>query len=151
MRTALLYLLLVGVPLVGVTAILYVGAGLEAPRAVSGLWTLALAAGPAPACVAGDGDDDPMLRISQSGPRLEVRLVGVGGERIDLRGRLQGDHLLARSRLLLLPGCVHPGSLLLDARLETEEDARLLHGVLTGEGCACGAVSFVAGPMEAEE
>src|SRR5690606_1110238 len=80
MRPALLYLVLVGLPLLGVLGILRAGSGLAAPPSFGGAWALAPASYP-------DGCTPPAeLRVAQSGRRAEVAL-GAETEAAEVDGR----------------------------------------------------------------
>jgi hypothetical protein len=84
MKSLLLYLLLVGLPVAGVLGILHAGRGLQAPPAIGGAWrTDASGQGPAAEIV-----------LAQSGEHVEVAVAG--GPR--LRGRVRGDSVVAYAR-----------------------------------------------------
>jgi hypothetical protein len=78
MRFALVYALMVGVPLAALALVLEVGAGTPAPLALGGTWDLAVG-------------DRPPLEVVQSGPVLELRWGEVSG-----RGRLTGAEVEGR-------------------------------------------------------
>lgn len=80
MRSLLLYLALVGLPLAGLFGILRAGSRLEAPPAVGGAWRVEAPASPA----------DSVLEVSQSGVHAVVRHGGVR-----MRGEVRGDSLFA--------------------------------------------------------
>ena len=75
MKPILLYLVLVGLPLLGTVGLLQVGQGLSAPVSVAGKWDVQLA----PAQPQDSGREDGLLRagpttvsITQSGPNLRL-------------------------------------------------------------------------------
>jgi|SRR5882672_8663517 len=75
MKSILLYLLLVGVPLLGIVGLLQVGQSLAAPISLAGKWTAQLV--PAqPQGLAGEdwllGDGSTTLSITQSGPNFRL-------------------------------------------------------------------------------
>lgn len=132
MRTLLLYVVLVALPVAGVLAVLHVGEGLSAPRAVSGLWEVHsdVPAG----CPWAEGLG-PRLRVEQSGERLTVF-----GRRGQLRGRLLGDSLRVER-----DGDGSCQTLVMTAALEGGAVAEALAGRIEAPGCAaCPDVPFRA-------
>src|SRR5712692_4031826 len=90
----LAYILLVGLPLLGLFSVLEAGRGLVALPAVSGEWTLDLDARPsAPAnCLAPlTGAQRPVLNISQSGANVVVSFNEA--PKMTLTGSLEGNRL----------------------------------------------------------
>ncbi|HEX2202804.1 MAG TPA: hypothetical protein VHG91_05890 [Longimicrobium sp.] len=83
MKSFLLYLVLVGLPLAGLFGILHLGNRLQAPPAVGGAWAVAAA----PRAALPDS-----LHLSQSGVHLSV---AAGGARLD--GRVGADRVFASS------------------------------------------------------
>ncbi|MBX3469105.1 MAG: hypothetical protein KF878_19715 [Planctomycetes bacterium] len=75
MRFAVLYVVMIGTPLLVLLLVLRLGADLQPPRAVGGTWELA-----PPGRAA--------LEVAQSGPVLELRWGETTG-----RGRLEGDEV----------------------------------------------------------
>lgn len=86
LRTAALYLMLVGLPGLGVAAALQVGRGLTAPPSVGGTWQIATGEG---GCDRAGGT----LGIAQSGRRLDALYTPGDRAPIPLRGHLRGDTL----------------------------------------------------------
>jgi len=82
MKSLLIYLALVGLPLAGLAGILRAGSRLHAPPAVGGAWRVEAPASPA----------DSLLEVSQSGEHAVVRF---GGAR--MLGEVRGDSLIARA------------------------------------------------------
>ena len=133
LKSLLLYAVLVGVPFVGLLAILRAGSRLHAPPYVGGAWTVAPGAAPHPACAA------PLeelrragMQVSQSGVHLDVAVRLEREER--LPGRLE-DGAVRAARTRVSPVSVPPRSvcdpaeaLRLDARLEA---AGRMAGTLT--------------------
>jgi hypothetical protein len=73
MRSVLLYLVLVGMPVLGILGLLRVGQKLSAPISLAGPWNAQLSLPSQPDSAAGDSLSDPgpiLLNISQSGPNL---------------------------------------------------------------------------------
>ncbi len=78
MKSLLLYLAIVGVPLAGLFGILHAGSRLDAPHSVGGSWRL-------------DAPSPPgTLDISQSGVHLVVEMDG-----LRMPGEIRGDSLVA--------------------------------------------------------
>jgi len=93
MKNVVLYVLAVGGCVVAIVALLYLGDGISAPMSVSGSWAVE----PGAVCDAVPlPKADAALRISQSGPRLEISLDE--GGRTVLHGDLEGSHVTAESR-----------------------------------------------------
>lgn len=139
MKSLLLYLALVGVPVAGLLGILEAGSRLQAPRDVAGEWYVEALAFATP------GEQRPfrVLRISQSGVYLSVSLDG--GE--EVRGRLLGDSL----RVVRAPsgdaargGCASAGWLLRGTFDFAEEPGALDGHVIPPDGSRCAGVSFSA-------
>jgi hypothetical protein len=86
------YLLLVGVPILGVFGLLRIGANLAAPVAVAGEWVLTEA--PSSVCMSGlVWDQPPRMAIAQSGRLLVVSLSDANHS--VLTGKLEGLALTA--------------------------------------------------------
>jgi hypothetical protein len=85
-RTALLYLVLVGVPVAALLGVLRAGRSLEAPQPVAGTWLVEGAGEPA-ACF-GVADEDG-IEIEQSGRFLRVHAGGAVAE-----GRIEGGRVV---------------------------------------------------------
>ncbi len=143
MKTALLYVALVCAPLLGLTGILYLGERLVPPPGVGGTW----------AFTPGEHEDYGMpcvqapsegleLVISQSGPRLDLRLNDAAQTR--LAGTIRADSIRGRTLGRDRFGC--DGDVLLHLEAELREEAGLLRlvGHLAAPGCACAPVAFVA-------
>lgn len=131
MRPALLYLVLVGLPLLGVLGILRAGSGLAAPPSFGGAWALAPASYP-------DGCTPPAeLRVAQSGRRAEVAL-GAETEAAEVDGR----RLRTRGAVAVRGGACR--GWLVEAAGEGAPVPAALVGRLVPEGCACAPVPFRA-------
>ncbi|HEX8299802.1 MAG TPA: hypothetical protein VF594_11640, partial [Rubricoccaceae bacterium] len=83
MKSALLYIILVGLPLLGVFAVLRLGEAAEAPPAVGGEWRVVEGA----QCAV----PDSTIRIEQSGKYVHVLIAG----RAEMTARIAGDALAA--------------------------------------------------------
>lgn len=96
MRTALLYLVLVGAPLCGLLFVLHLGGRLEAPPDVAGTWRVERGG----TCGLRQGDP---IEIVQSGQFVQVSLP----DRPDMDGRLQRGELrvLGGAIATSSPGC----------------------------------------------
>ncbi len=76
MKVVGLYLVLVGAPLAGLMGVLSVGGGLEAPRAVGGVWRFEVVRVGAPHADSLERllpAEQPTLKLVQSGARVEVQ------------------------------------------------------------------------------
>lgn len=76
MKAVLLYVVLVGIPVLVVLGILQLGRGLTAPIAVSGTWSIdksSLGTNASPCGALPISSDKPALTITQSGPHLQLR------------------------------------------------------------------------------
>lgn len=96
MRTVLTYLFLVGVPFLGVLAVLHAGQRLEAPPSMAGTWRVV----DGETCGLRAGD---VFRVVQSGRYVVVALQG----RPDLEGTYHGGEMRAvgGARAASAPGC----------------------------------------------
>jgi hypothetical protein len=93
MKSAIIYIVSVGGCVLAIIGLLYLGDGLEAPRSVGGTWAIEASGGCDAAPIA---KAEPALKISQSGPRLEIDLGD--DARTVLHGDLEGAHVTAESR-----------------------------------------------------
>jgi hypothetical protein len=132
LKSAALYLLMVGVPLLGLVAILHWGESITPPPHVGGAWTIEAACSGVPA--------EQGLVVDQSGRFLRAKFVdGVAG-----KGRLEGDRFTAT--ITATVGACAGHELGIDARLDNER----LVGTIHGPQCsACPASDFVAGREKA--
>lgn len=123
-RSLAVYSILVGLPLLGLLAVLRQGRYLEAPAAVGGTWQVDV--GTSCGLTAGD-----QLEIVQSGQFVAVSLQ----DREPLQGRFQNGTLTARggAREAFAPGCSE-GQLELVLRLSA--DASNLEGTGGIDGCS---------------
>lgn len=140
MRFVTLYLVLVGLPVLGVLGILRAGQELTAPRSVSGTWVAepSFGAEPVGACwLSRLGADRLTMMVSQSGPNLDAALQGQ--RPISLQGTIQRDRLDLQSPES--PTKSPPLAVELMAHLGDDEPP-LLTGVIDG---GCGPASFRAG------
>lgn len=119
MKTALLYALLVGLPVLGLLGVLQVGRLVEAPPAVGGWWAYTSAPAGVSACVPAEG----VFEIVQSGTYAVVAMPG----RPDVQARLR------RGVLQTAPsadtGC--GGPLRVEARVG-QDVAERLEGTMSG-------------------
>jgi hypothetical protein len=108
------YLLLVGVPVLGLLGILEAGRGIRAPLSVGGEWAVEAEGGP-PRQLA--------WTISQSGPQATITLHDGTGTKLD--ARIDGATLTAGS----------PGGAVA-ARIAGRVEGRRMEGEITLPGCA---------------
>lgn len=145
MRTTLLYIVLVGTPLLGLLLILEAGGRIVPPRSIGGQWeldeaTVRQAGSACPGLTF--TEEPPAMRISQSGVRAELTF----GDRAQttLSVTLSGDTLRGLGRIAAAGGCPS-ATLFLDALLSGEEGRERLSGTLRPESCpACPAMPFAA-------
>lgn len=142
MRSILLYLAMVGLPLLGLLAILEAGERIVPPRSIGGAWRLEEPLDPAalPCGETGRAGGTAELRVSQSGPRAEVGL-GHPLPRV-IPVTLRGDTLAGAAAFPPHARCSAAG-VVFRARLEPDRDR--MRGTLSWTGCAaCPSVGFVA-------
>jgi hypothetical protein len=128
-KTLMLYLVLVGVPVVGVSTVIRVGNRLTPPVALAGKWQLE--ARPDLICV-GAVLDTLATTIEQSGRLLEVWFDG-GGPR--LKGSVEGIAFAAS----------HGETMRFSGTLHRDGGNHLLEGVLSGSPCAAATRTVVLG------
>jgi hypothetical protein len=140
------YILLVGLPLLGLVGVLRSGRSLNAPFSVDGAWKIDEGAGHAPVTPCGDflsSVSNSPVSISQSGTSL---VIGLGGGKTTT-GTLDGKTIKAQ-----FAGSANPNAndcsdhnLLLTATLDPMTEPRTLTGKLSVEGCAsCAPIEFHA-------
>ena len=142
------YLLFVGLPLAGLTAILRAGRNLVAPLSVDGTWTVETEPGQAALSLCLKSAANVPVTISQSGRNLAFHMAG--DPRVISSGRIDGD--LLRASLLPEPEwlmksdiCPNISGLSLTARINRMSRPRTLEGMLSVTGCAsCRPVRFKA-------
>jgi hypothetical protein len=94
-----LYLLLVGIPLLGLLGVLYLGRGMTSSMSVGGRWKVDTQGSLATAAACGNGERSPeawTIDVSQSGPRLTM-LLG-SGAKTPLMGNVVGSLVDARAK-----------------------------------------------------
>jgi len=140
------YLLLVGVPLLGVAGVLGAGRSLTAPMSTAGSWDLQLdrSINQLQSCGAGLVFGHPAsLDISQSGEYLALTLNSQ--TKVSFEGALRGKTIVAHSSVPLEAGCNHVAGLSLTAAIDPKVVPRTMSGVLSFVGCpSCGSVNFQA-------
>lgn len=138
------YLLLVGLPVVGIAAALQVGTTVPAPTDISGQWQItAISRGTIPqSCLASVGRYGPVpLRIRQSGRYLSARMLGWNHP---ASGRIEGARITLDWPDVQEPPCVR--AVRVDAQLVQEPDGQFsLSGTMRIPDCPeCGVARFVA-------
>lgn len=126
----LLYLALVGLPLLGVLGVLHLGSTITAPASIAGEWQLdgeLNANDDTPCAHTLSGFHQASVTISQSGKFLEITLPNVTRDR--LRGSLSGDKLLAEARPALFGDDVFH-LLRISGRIGEEDGRPTIHGLL---------------------
>jgi hypothetical protein len=150
MRAILLYILLVGIPVLGVVGILRLGQGLRPPTSVGGTWVVEIGrpAVEAPSCIAEHlGSHHLVLSISQSGTHLLVTLSGE--KRTTLEGEIKDGSITAGSHRRLGAGAEAPGedvaAIGFHATVDRREKTDRLLGMLTfSESMTRAAAPFIA-------
>ncbi|HEV2397329.1 MAG TPA: hypothetical protein VGS27_10350 [Candidatus Sulfotelmatobacter sp.] len=142
------YILLVGLPLLGLAGALKVGNGLHAPMAVDGTWKIdadSVHATGQSCAQAVSSLSVPSFAISQSGKTLVVTLsnaantAGVGS--------LEGKNLKASfgSTDGSGAGCAADQPLVMTASIDPKAEPKSLAGIISVSGCtSCAAVEFHA-------
>ena len=145
-RLLVSYILLVGIPLLGIVGVLAAGRSLTAPLSVAGSWDFQVdpSVTKARSCVAGLGvTDRAVLEISQSGRYLSLTLNTQ--PKVKLQAALEGKALVADSTLPLAQSCSGAGGLSLRADVDPKATPRTMSGVFSFEACpSCGAANFQA-------
>lgn len=128
---AIAYVLLVGVPLLGLAGVLKAGHALTAPISVGGAWTLETS----PATSFGQTLRNSVLTISQSGSELVVSLNN--GWTTTGAGTLAGDVIDAAMPLpaAVAGPCGSDATLAVKAMVDSKAEPRTLHGTISIKGC----------------
>jgi hypothetical protein len=147
-RPLLIYLLLVGLPLVGLLGVLRAGQGLHAPPTVQGTWrTIAAGTGPGARTAflpMSRGEHPAQVEVQQSGTYLSVAIG-----QLRLSGRLRGDSLVAHAHSPAASGgaeaCGGARQMELHAALDRSAEPHRLTAVLSEPGRpACPQVQWTA-------
>jgi hypothetical protein len=146
------YLLLVGMPLLGLIGALEVGRGLIPPVSVGGAWDLQadFSVAGAPSCDAWLDFRRPVaLEISQSGGYLTLTLRGQ--RQVSLQGTLDRMSLVTDSSSpvgsRVENRCSDQAGLSVRAEVNPKANPRTISGILSMDGCpSCGSVNFRAVP-----
>lgn len=123
MKNALLYIFAVGGSVLAIVGLLYLGQELKAPVSVGGAWKVQLAS---PCETVPRAAEEPGLRISQSGPNLEIQLDDAKGTL--LHGQIEGSRVVAETR-----GA--SADVRLQAEVEKSGGEARMQGTLDVEGC----------------
>lgn len=150
-KLVVVYLFLVGIPLLGLLAILRAGESLTPPQSVGGSWKLEADFSPLANKACRDlllNVKQPFLSISQSGPSVVLTLNNP--ERTTLPGTLQNSSISAGVGPTTDPAhdsadCIDPHAIRLRAEIAREAGDRILIGTLSIAGCpGCAPVPFRA-------
>jgi hypothetical protein len=141
------YILLVGIPLLGLAGVLGAGRSLTAPLSVAGNWDLQIdrSKNQSQSCVAGLVFVHPTtMDISQSGEYLRLTLNSQ--VRFGFEGALRGKTIVGSSIGPLEAGCSGAAAgLSLTAEIDPRSAPRIMSGVLSLDGCpSCGSANFQA-------
>jgi len=144
------YILLVGLPLLGLAGVLRFGRGLSAPISVSGVWKLGADGALLPAGKCGKGLaslQNALLTISQSGKEL---IVSVNNESLAIgSGVMEGTTLKATLPLLETPTkepiCGSDNGIMLTATVDPKLDPRSMQGTISFRECdSCSGMKYRA-------
>jgi len=125
LRSLLLYIVLVGLPLVGVLGIVYLGERLEAPASVKGQWQIEVEGkAPDPQDCSAGLRSALALMIVQSGP--DLRITFNDEAQTTMIGHING---------FLVTASESSGPLALEATLDQLSQATRLRGTLTFSAC----------------
>jgi hypothetical protein len=144
------YILLVGLPLLGLAGVLRSGRGLSAPISVDGVWKFGMESADLPAgkCSKSVASlQDSLVTISQSGKGLTLSLDN--GSRSTGSGVIEGTTLNAA---IPLPetsanelGCGTESALTLTATIDPKAEPRSMLGTISVDGCpSCSSVQYRA-------
>lgn len=144
------YILLVGLPLLGLAGVLRSGRRLSAPISVDGVWKFGLDSADLPAgkCGKSVGSlQDSLVTISQSGEGLTLSLDN--GSRTDGSGVIEGTTLNASFLMPAVPasepGCGTASVFTLTATIDAKSEPRSMLGTISVDGCAsCSRVTYRA-------
>lgn len=128
MKAALHYLVLVGIPIVGVLGLLRLGSNLEPPISVGGEWYLALTnSTQVEASCAGllDANVQPVLTVSQSGPHLVLELNTA--EKIRFKGTLNESTITTAQN--------EPETVVFQVTIDHQSQPNTLAGAVTLPAC----------------
>ncbi len=145
-RFIVAYILLVGLPLVGLAGVLKSGRGLAAPISIDGVWkvetsssTSTSAAEPCDRAISSLLNSS--LLVSQSGRSFELTLNGASKTTVD--GSIDGKTL--KASLGPVSGCASGQTVTLVASVDPQSDPKSLSGSLTAADCAsCMPLQFRA-------
>lgn len=137
MKSVLLYLLLVGLPLLGIVGVLHVGEQLKPPAFLGGTWSIQVSREAADLASCGDLPtrfDRATLTVSQSGSSL---ILTLGGEpKIVLAGEIHDLFVVAGSLRQPIDGATaadDSDAVHLQAQVDPQDR---LHGVIKLTRCA---------------
>jgi len=145
-RLVVSYILLVGIPLLGVMGVLGAGRRLTPPISVAGTWDFQIdpKATLATSCFAGPGfTRSNVFSISQSGRYLTLKIDSQPWT--SLTGTLDGKTVVANLSLPLTAPCNGASGVLLTAEIEPQTLPRVMAGTLEFDGCpSCASAHFQA-------
>jgi hypothetical protein len=142
-RFIVAYILLVGLPLVGLAGVLKTGRGLSAPISIDGVWKLSASTGlPTQSCdQAVSSFLASSLVVSQSGKSLALTLNGAS--KTAFSGELDGRNI--KASLGPVSGCPADQGVILVASVDPKSDPKSLNGFLSVSNCAsCSPLEFHA-------
>lgn len=143
----LIYLALVGVPLLALFAILKTGGGIAANPSVAGDWNVAAdfsSLGAAPCGPLLATVHQPAFSITQSGREMTLTLNN--SYKTVLAARVSGSRLITNGPTIRAgAGCPDPQAIRISAEISGEREARSLEGTANVAGCAdCKPMTFRA-------
>ena len=145
-KLAISYVLLVGIPLLGVVGVLAAGRRLAAPISIAGGWDFQITSSAIQprSCIGRFVFARPtVLDISQSGTYLTLTLNSQ--PKLDLEGTLQGKTISANLSLPHEASCNGATGLSLTAEIDSNAGPRIMSGIVKFGGCpSCGSANFQA-------
>jgi hypothetical protein len=133
MKAIITYLILVGLPILGILGVLQIGSDLIAPVSVGGVWEVTMTS-QSPMnvnCGRLQTADKPMqMNVIQSGPFLVLQLDG--SEQIVLEGTLSDTTLAASTKA----GGSRPSSLQIQAVIDSLAQPDQMHGTMLDIQCS---------------
>jgi hypothetical protein len=144
-RLVVSYVLLVGIPLLGVVGVLGAGRRLTAPISVAGSWDFNIdpSGSEAQSCIAGLGvTRSTVMDISQSGRYLTLTLNSQ--PKLGLQGTLRGTTVVANFTSPLETSCDRASGFSMTAEID-KAAPRMMSGMWKFDGCpSCGSANFQA-------
>jgi hypothetical protein len=134
------YLMLVGLPFLGLLGVLRIGRDMTAPMAVHGTYLVTTTGGTGGSCLR-ELLADSSLAVTQSGERIQVR---VGRRAVRLDGQLNGNRLRAEGELPTTTTCPSGEPIRFEGLATRVAGQVRLDLQLRAECAACGSLTLEA-------